>query len=207
MKIDVVAGLVLLGVMAGTPSASASSSPLYDQLFSQQALDSLAFGLDVTVQPGGRWFPEGPLDQTGSVLDLGLHLRFSGDYTIGVEGGFALPSVTGGYPRDMQAYKIVGRSGGPMSQLWFELGAGVGQLGSSSISHAGLSVKSGLQFIPAEALSGLSLGLFVGGEGWWSTNTCGSSPCVDIQRMPLFAIQAGLSLRFVLPLILHSGGY
>jgi len=208
MKIEIAAGWMWLVLLAGAPVASASSSsPVYDHLFSQDALEALALGLDVTVQPGGRWFPEGPLDRTGSVLDLGLHLRFSGEFTVGVEGGFALPSVTGSSAPGMQAYKLVGRSGGPLSQLWFELGAGVGQLGAtSSLSHAGLSVKAGLQFIPVRALSGLSLGLFAGGEGWWSTRTCGSSPCVDFQGAPLFAVQAGVSLRFVLPLLLHPGG-
>lgn len=209
MKREVVAGLVWLGLMTGAPAARASdSNPVYDRFFSQEAVDAVAFGLDFTAQPGLRWFPEGSLDRAGTVLDLGLHMRFAGDYTIGVEGGFGMPSVTGSTTRDMQAYKVVGRAGGPLSQLWFELGAGVGQLESaSSLSHAGLSLKAGLQFIPARALSGLSLGLFAGGEGWWSTQTCGSSPCVDFQRAPIFAVQGGVSLRFVLPLFLHSEGY
>ncbi|HLT31086.1 MAG TPA: hypothetical protein VK013_13680 [Myxococcaceae bacterium] len=209
MKIEILAGWVCLGLMTAVPVARASEVPgEADGLLSQEALEDLAFGIDVTVQPGLRWFPEDSLNRAGTVLDLGLHLRFSGDYSLGVEGGFGLPSLLGDSPRDMQAYKVVGRAGGPMSQLWFELGAGVGQQGRSSrFSHAGLSLKAGLQFIPVTALSGLSVGLFAGGEAWWSTETCGSSPCVDLTRAPLFAVQAGLSLRFVLPLIRHAGGY
>lgn len=208
VKTGLLAGWVCLGLMMAPAARASDPNATSGRLLSQEALEALAFGLDVTVQPGLRWFPEGPLNRTGTVLDVGLHLRFSGDYTIGLEGGFSLPPLLGDSPRGMRAYKVVGRTGGPLSQLWFELGAGIGQGDTSSgFDHAGLSLKAGLQFIPVAALSGLSLGLFAGGEGWWSTDTCGSSPCVDLERAPLFAVQAGLSLRFVLPLILHSGEY
>lgn len=209
MKRTILAGWMVLGLMTGVPAAQAADAfGRDDSILSQSALEALALGLDVTVQPGLRWFPEGALNRTGTVLDLGLHLRFSGDITVGVEGGFALPPLLGDSARSMQAYKVVGRAGGPLSQLWFEVGAGIGQLNTSSnFSHAGLSLKAGLQFIPVTALSGLSIGLFAGGEGWWSTETCGSSPCVDLGEAPLFAVQAGLSLRFVLPILRHAGGY
>lgn len=208
MKIEILAGWMCLGLMTAAPAAWASELDGGDGPLSQEALENLAFGVDVTVQPGLRWFPDDALNRAGTVLDLGLHLRFSGDYTIGVEGGFALPPLLGESPRDMRTYKVVGRAGGPMDQLWFEVGAGIGQRGASSdFSHAGLSLKAGLQFIPLRALASLSVGLFAGGEAWWSTETCGSSPCVDVGRAPLFAVQAGLSLRFVLPVIRHAGGY
>src|SRR5690606_9667562 len=132
VKIEILAGWVCLGLMTGVPVAQASGVPgEADGPFSQEALEDLAFGIDVTVQPGLRWFPEDALNRAGTVLDLGLHLRFAGEFTLGVEGGFGLPPLLGDSPRGMQAYKVVGRAGGPMSQLWFELGAGVGQQGAS----------------------------------------------------------------------------
>ena len=208
MKIEILAGWMCLGLVTAAPAAGASGVDGGEGLLSQEALEDLAFGVDVTMQPGLRWFPQDALNRTGTVLDLGLHLRFAGDYSLGVEGGFSLPPLLGDSARDMRAFKVVGRAGGPLSQLWFEVGAGIGQRDvSSRFSHAGLSLKAGLQFIPLTALSGLSFGLFAGGEAWWSTETCGSSPCVDLGRAPLFAVQAGLSLRFVLPLIRHAGGY
>ena len=205
-----------------SPLAAAQELVDSQRAFTREGLEFTDLGLDLTLQPGLRWFmaPVAPgiaFSQGGGV-DLGLHLRLAGGFTLGVEGGFAGgslaamgleggPAVGGGQEAGFNVYKLALRSSTPVDPFWFELSGGLGYLnaggvGGGTIQNGTFGAKVGLQFSPVAALPNLSLGAFAGVELWQTFDFCDASGSCEspVDEEPYVALQAGVGARFILPL-------
>lgn len=157
---------------------------------------------------------------SGMGFDLGLHFRFSSTLSLGLELGLGGNSSQPNYESlkfGTRTYKLLGRLSDPMSGFWLEASIGKGSFNAKSVESADdrlsmkatlFGAKAGFQFAPISKAPGLSFGPYLGLEAWQLGEMCatsgsGSPDCLDLEDASTpVGIQAGISLRFVLPVSL-----
>lgn len=195
----------------------------------REALERIDTGIDLTLQPGVRWFGSPTLagfsgDGAGSDfgaglgIDLGASFRFASEFSVGAELGFHGYGAANGADVTQygsNTYKLTLRMSRPLNPFWVEVNAGLGTFtasstigGAASVSAALLGGKLGVQFAPIPALPGLSFGAFAGLEGWFTNQLCAQATPQSTQSCAAPAedgainlgVVAGLSVRYVIPL-------